>query len=284
VRGLARSVQAALRAVGAAGGGWALLAALRAATEATRSSSRQARAAEKRGEAADAVPQHVAVIMDGNRRFGRKAYGDTLSGHRAGGEKLRDFLEWCVEAGVGYLTVFAFSTENWKREKAEVDAMMRLFLTEVPKLGERTARLNVRVKFLCSDAAPLSPEVRAAISELETASASCTGLLLSVCLSYGSRGEVATACRELAADVAAGRLRPEDIDESAISQRLLTSDLPDPDVLIRTSGERRLSNFLMYQLAYTELFFLDKHWPEVSREDLLGVFAHYGLRQRRFGR
>lgn len=277
----------ASRAVGAAGGGWALLAALRAAREA----AGLALKVNQQCDAADAcvrqdggqVPHHVAVIMDGNRRFGRRKYGEALSGHRAGGEKLRDFLVWCVEEGVQVLTVFAFSTENWKREENEVAAMMRLFLNEVPRLGEHTTRLNTRVRFISSDDGPIPAELKSAMKALEERSSSCTGLQLNVCLSYGGRGDVSSACKQLAKEAVAGHLDVDAIDEGEVARRLLTRDVPDPDILIRTSGERRLSNFLMYQLAYTELFFLDKHWPEVTRADFLEVIATYKERHRRYG-
>lgn len=229
-------------------------------------------------------PRHVAVIMDGNRRFGARELGGPLSGHRAGGERLSDFVEWSIEAGVSVLTVFAFSTENWKRSPAEVEGMMALFLELVPGLGERTARLNVRVRFLSSDPTPLPQELREATQRLEALTAACTGLSLNVCLSYGGRGDVARACRQLAHQAAAGELDPAAIDEGMVASQLLTGGLPDPDVLIRTSGACRLSNFLTYQLAYTELFFLDKHWPEVTREDFFEVVRAYGIRGRRFGR
>ncbi|CAE7676187.1 uppS [Symbiodinium pilosum] len=162
--------------------------------------------------------------------------------------------------------------------------MMQLFLSEVPRLGEHALRNNVRVRFLISDAEPLPAAVQAAVTELETASASCTGLLLNVCLSYGGRSDVARACRNLALQVQRGELEPEAIDDALVRRQLLTGDVPDPDVLIRTSGEQRLSNFVMFQLAYAELFFLDKHWPEVTQQDLLDVATAFQNRQRRFGK
>jgi len=272
-----RAFQAALRAVGAAGGGWALLAALRAiGVENEQDKCHRQKALR--------APRHLAVIMDGNRRFGRQTYGDSLSGHRAGGEKLRDFILWSAELGVEVLTVFAFSTENWKRPPEEVDAMMQLFLSEVPRLGDHAMRHNVRVRFLASDAGPLPSDVRSAVAELEELSSSCTGLLLNVCLSYGGRGDVAHACRELAVQVSRGELDPNSITDSMVRQHLLTRELPDPDLLIRTSGEHRLSNFLMFQLAYAELFFLEKHWPEVTQQDLHDIVFQFQQRQRRFGK
>jgi len=281
----------AVSAVGAAGGGWALLAAVRAAAEAAGLSAplllKCGEKCSKEGSFSfdeGPVPRHIAVIMDGNRRYGRLERGNALNGHRAGGEKLRDFVEWCIELGVSALTVFAFSTENWKRSPEEVQAMMGLFLEEVPRLGEHTARLNVRVRFLVSDEDPLPRELKAAMRELEERTSCCDCLRLNVCVSYGGRGDVSHACRQLAQEAMAGEVNPLEIDDALIARRLLTGDVPDPDVLIRTSGERRLSNFLMFQLAYTELFFLEKHWPEVTREDLLSVVAEFRSRHRRFGK
>lgn len=280
-----RVFQAAARAVGAVGGGWAVLAALRAATSVSNQSPAKCqRESSASVELNGPMPKHLAVIMDGNRRFGRERYGDSLSGHRAGGQKLHDFIVWCIELGIPVLTVYAFSTENWKREASEVEAMMALFLAEVPRLRDHAMRHNVRVCFLVSDGSPLPADVKAATKDLENLSASCTGMQLNVCLSYGGRGDVVNACQQLAGKVARGDLDARTIDERMVKQALLTGDLPDPDVLIRTSGERRLSNFLMFQLAYAELFFLEQHWPEVSREDLHDVIAKYQKRHRRYGK
>jgi len=273
-------VQAALRSVGAAGGGWALLAVLRAI-----GFGKETKHVKETNPDSDLlVPRHIAVIMDGNRRFGRQKYGDSLSGHRAGGEKLREFILWCSDLNVDFLTVFAFSTENWKRDEKEVKAMMDLFLSEVPRLGEHAMNHNCRVRFLASDVELLPNDVKKAVANLEDLSSSCTGLTLNVCLSYGGRSDVVHACRSIAAKVETGELNPQHINDAMLKTHLLTGDIPDPDVLIRTSGERRLSNFLMFQLAYAELFFLEKHWPEVEREDLLEVVKQFQCRQRRFGK
>eukprot|EP00931_Biecheleriopsis_adriatica_P111544 TRINITY_DN85946_c0_g1_i1.p1 TRINITY_DN85946_c0_g1~~TRINITY_DN85946_c0_g1_i1.p1 ORF type:complete len:308 (+),score=67.80 TRINITY_DN85946_c0_g1_i1:119-1042(+) len=280
-----RAVQAAASAVGAAGGGWAVLAALRAVTGVSVISPAKCR--DDLLEAADLqgpMPRHVAVIMDGNRRWGRQTFGDSLSGHRAGGEKLHEFIDWCVELGVEVLTVFAFSTENWKRDSREVEAMMRLFLTEVPRLRDHASKSNVRVRFLVSDEDQLPADVKAATDNLEQLSKTSTGLQLNVCLSYGGRSDVARACRELASKALQGSLDPSSIDDGMVRRHLLTGDLPDPDLLIRTSGEQRLSNFLMFQLAYAEMFFLEKHWPEVCKRDFLDIIARYQTRQRRYGK
>jgi len=289
IEAIKRAAQAAASVAGAAGGGWALVAAARALLRARQAdSAMQAEAAKGSvsvvGGSDMVVPQHIAVIMDGNRRYGRREHGDSLSGHRDGGDKLRDFIEWCAELEVGYLTVFAFSTENWKRPANEVDAMMKLFLQEVPRLGVHANRLNARVNFLTSEAGQLSAEVQKAFADLEEDTGRNTGLQVNVCLSYGGRSDVVSAVRAIAEEAKAGNLNVEDIDERLVSKNLLTGRCPDPDVLIRTSGEKRMSNFLIYQCAYTEMFFLDKHWPEVSREDLLDVIEKYGSRHRRYGK
>jgi len=280
------AASAATRAAGAPGCGWAVVAAARAAARAVAGRRNQGDASTLVREGLDdgIVPKHIALIMDGNRRYGRREHGAAIEGHRAGGEKLRDFVVWCSEAGVAVLTAFAFSTENWKRQPHEVDAMMELFLSEVPKLGECTEKLNARVRFLCSEPEPIPVRVRSAMDGLEARTSTCDGLQVNICLSYGGRGDVVQACRELSRDVIAGNLQVDAINETALSRRLLTGDMPDPDVLIRTSGELRLSNFLIFQLAYTELFFLDKHWPDVTREDFLEVIEEYRKRGRRFGK
>lgn len=292
-----QAIRAAAGSAGAAGAGWAVLGALRVAADGLGLSipllcgdaSKEARKSSEAAALSSQLeegpgPRHIAVIMDGNRRYGKRVHGDSMSGHKAGGERLRDFVEWCSEAEVEVLTVFAFSTENWKRPQEEVDSMMTLFLTEVPRLGKQAMRLNMRVKFLMSDSGPVPEDVLTATRNLEEETAACTGLHLNVCLSYGGRGDVTEACRQLAAEAAEGKLDPSKISEGDIKGRLLTGDLPDPDVLIRTSGEKRLSNFLMFQLAYSEFFFLDKHWPEVTREDLIGIINSYKARHRRFGK
>jgi len=280
-----QTLRTAVSAVGAAGGGWAILAILRSFRESLRPVvEKQINLSEEVTLSSGVVPRHIAVIMDGNRRYGRLVHGESLSGHKAGGEKLSDFVEWCSEAGIEYLTVFAFSTENWKRDSAEVDGMMRLFLQEVPRLGEKTRKLNVRVTFLVSDGELLPRDVREATEKLERDTADASGLCLQVCLSYGGRSDVVRACKSMVQEVAGGSLAADDIDEEALSRRLLTGQSPDPDVLIRTSGERRLSNFLMYQLAYAEMFFFDKHWPEITKDDLWDVILSYRQRNRRFGK
>ncbi|KAG5180399.1 Decaprenyl diphosphate synthase-like protein [Tribonema minus] len=222
--------------------------------------------------------------MDGNRRYGAAAHGDPLRGHADGGKVLADFVEWCVDAGVAALTVFAFSTENWRRERREVDLLMDTLCEYCDRFRKDAVARNVRIRGLMTSAHRLPPSVLEAVANAERDTAACTGLVLNICLSYGGREELAGACRRIAEDVQSGAMAASSIDEDAIRDRLLTRHVGDPDVLIRTSGERRVSNFLLFQLAYTELFFLEKHWPEVTRDDLSAVFDQYRARRRRYGR
>jgi undecaprenyl diphosphate synthase len=234
------------------------------------------------------VPKHVAVIMDGNRRFGKRMYGKGSMGHFDGGQKSLQVIEWLSTEGVKFLTLYAFSTENWNRESDEIDTLMGLFLQFVEDdLRPVVFNRKVRVRHICTDESNIPPKLHKAINDLcdETAKHPEDSLTLNVCLSYGSRGEIVHACRNIAQECASGKLKPADITEDTISQNLLTSHSVDPDVLIRTSGEERISNFLLWQLAYTELFFLEKDWPELEKEDFLKVIRTFAKgRQRRFGK
>lgn len=235
------------------------------------------------------VPKHVAVIMDGNRRYGKRIYGQGNMGHFDGGQKLLQVIEWLDTEGVKALTIYAFSTENWNRESAEVDTLMGLFQQFVEDdLRPIVFNRKVRLKHICTDLSNMPPKLHAAINELEEQSLPHTtadSMTLNVCLSYGSRGEILNACQAIARECVAGTLQPDSLTEDAISERLLTAHSPDPDVLIRTSGEERISNFLLWQLSYTELFFLEKDWPELDKEDFLKVIRTFAKgRQRRFGK
>jgi undecaprenyl diphosphate synthase len=235
------------------------------------------------------VPQHVAIIMDGNRRYGKRMYGVGTMGHFDGGQKLLQVIEWLETEGVKAMTLYAFSTENWNRESTEIEVLMGIFQHFV-EVDLRPIVLNrkVRVRHICTDTSNMPPKLHAAIRQLEDESvpnATPNSLTLNVCLSYGSRGEIVQACQSLATDCVAGTIRVDNINEEMVSQRLLTSHSPDPDVLIRTSGEERISNFLLWQLSYTELFFLEKDWPELEKEDFLKVIRTFAQgRQRRFGK
>eukprot|EP00903_Cladosiphon_okamuranus_P015687 g14484.t1 len=221
--------------------------------------------------------------MDGNRRFGRIKYGDPLKGHSDGGKRLGEFLEWCMEAGVEMVTAFAFSTENWKRDAQEVKMLMDLVCSSCGDLMEDAVKKNMRIRVLASDATRLPERVQTAIRKAEDETRHCTGVLFNICLSYGGRQEIANACRQIAVEIASGVTSLDTVDEYAVERHLLTQGLPDPDLLIRTSGEKRVSNFLLFQMAYTELFFVDKLWPDITQEDVLGIFEAYKTRERRFG-
>lgn len=230
------------------------------------------------------IPRHVAVIMDGNRRYGREHHGNAIAGHRKGGETLVKFLKWCLEANVEELTAYAFSTENWNRPQAEIDALMDIFVVYCDRIRVEAVQSNVRVRVLSSDPERLPATVRVSISSLEAATAVCDGFLLNLCVSYGSRDEILRACRKLADSVLAGNLLPTDISADMFSSALLTGGQRDPDLLVRTSGEVRLSNFLLWQVAYTEMVFVDKHWPDVSKSDFEALLKEFRRRKRRFGK
>eukprot|EP00602_Paraphysomonas_sp_CaronLab_P005660 CAMPEP_0185027230 /NCGR_PEP_ID=MMETSP1103-20130426/12022_1 /TAXON_ID=36769 /ORGANISM="Paraphysomonas bandaiensis, Strain Caron Lab Isolate" /LENGTH=239 /DNA_ID=CAMNT_0027561123 /DNA_START=76 /DNA_END=795 /DNA_ORIENTATION=- len=229
------------------------------------------------------VPRHIAVIMDGNRRYGREKHSDPLQGHWTGGQTLVDFVQWCMDDGIEILTVYAFSTENWNREQHEVTTLMMIISKYAESLQKEAISKNVRVNILATDLDRLPGNIRAKVRELESATRDCTGFVLNVCLSYGGRAEIAIACRDIAAAAVAGNISVQDISEDTIQRFLTTRSLPDPELLIRTSGEYRLSNFLLWQIAYTELVFIEKYWPEVTRSDLRNILVDYSKRSRRFG-
>ena len=228
-----------------------------------------------------APPAHVAVIMDGNGRWALARGKNRLAGHRAGVDALERTLHWCRDVGVKVLTVYAFSTENWRRPEKEVAGLMKLFSTFIRLKGRNLIRDHVRFRVI-GRREDLSPSLVAAITRLEEQTASFEQQLV-LAVSYGGRAEIADAARRLAADVAAGRVRPEDVDEACVSERLYAPDLPDPDLIIRTSGEQRLSNFLLWECAYSEFYFTDTLWPDFSREDFDAALAAYATRDRRKG-
>lgn len=231
---------------------------------------------------ANRMPRHVAVIMDGNGRWAKERGLPRAAGHRAGVESVRRTLRACEAAGVEVLTLFSFSTENWKRPEEEVRALMGLLLelvrSETASLVERNLRLRVigRREGLPSD-------VAGALDEAVERTRGCTGATLCLALNYGSRSEIVDAVREIARRAASGELSPETIDERTIDEHLYTSDLPDPDLLIRTSGEMRVSNFLLWQISYAELYVTDVLWPDFGAETFFGALRDYQRRERRFG-
>eukprot|EP00980_Cylindrotheca_fusiformis_P008018 scaffold1706_cov116-Cylindrotheca_fusiformis.AAC.21 len=249
------------------------------------------------GVAVGQVPRHVAVIMDGNRRYGRQKYGNASQGHWDGSSKLVEFAKWCIAEHVSVLTVYAFSTENWNRDPAEVSALMAIFSKYVDELRVEALKRNIKILVLSTDIARVRPNgilapptqipthVKHGLRRMVEETAHCNGLTMNICMSYGSRGEIVAASKSLATDVANGNLDVSKIDEELFESHLLTCQSGDPDVLIRTSGEIRISNFLLWQLAYTEMFFVDKPWPAVEKEDLLKVIRSYASsRIRRFGK
>lgn len=229
------------------------------------------------------VPRHVALIMDGNGRWAKQRGLPRIAGHRKGADTLRNIVQTCDEFGVDYLTVYAFSSENWARPQDEVDALMRLlekFLTEhTQEMMEKNVRLNA-----IGDFTRLPEQIQSILKQSITTTSENTGVTLTLALSYGSRDEILHATRQLAQQAADGTLTPSDIDAETFSQSLYTKNLPDPDLLIRTSGECRLSNFLLWQLSYAEIVITDTKWPAFGREDFLIALLEYNKRDRRYGK
>lgn len=227
-------------------------------------------------------PRHVAVIMDGNGRWATQRGRPRLFGHHAGARRVREIVETCPQIGVKYLTVFAFSTENWKRTQAEVAGLMSLFKRYIIKETRALNANGVRVRFI-GDRVRLDDKLTHLMGELEAATSGNTNVHLTVAINYGGRDEVARATRRLAQDVADGSLKPENVDEETLPRYLDTHVLPDPDLVIRTSGEARISNFLLWQSAYSEYEFIDTLWPDFSSTEFEQLCTAYAGRDRRFG-
>ncbi|MCY3984454.1 MAG: polyprenyl diphosphate synthase [Roseovarius sp.] len=227
-------------------------------------------------------PRHVAIIMDGNGRWARARGRPRLYGHQAGARRVREIVRACPELGVDYLTIFAFSTENWKRTQSEVAGLMNIFRHAMLREMREFARQNLRIRFI-GDRLRLDSSLRKLMDDAEEMTRNCTGVQLTVALNYGGRDEVARATRRLAQDVSDGRLEPENVNEVTLASYLDTCVLPDPDLVIRTSGEARISNFLLWQSAYSEYEFINTLWPDFTREIFTELLKKYGLRNRRFG-
>jgi len=227
-------------------------------------------------------PRHVAIIMDGNGRWATQRGRPRLFGHHAGAKRVREIVESCPKLGVKYLTIFAFSTENWKRTQVEVAGLMGLFRRYITKETRALAEFGVRVRFI-GDRERLDAKLVSLMNKLEEITAENTKTNLTIALNYGARDEVARATKLLAEDVARGLLDPAAVDEETLPKYLDTRVLPDPDLVIRTSGEARISNFLLWQSAYAEYEFTDTLWPDFSREEFASLCASYGDRDRRFG-
>ena len=228
------------------------------------------------------VPRHVAIIMDGNGRWARERNLPRPFGHRAGMKAVREVVEGAIEAGVDVLTLFAFSDENWQRPPTEISALMSL-LEEYIAAEVRELRDQGVVVHVLGDRSRLAPGARAAVDRVERDTRGGRRLALNLCISYSSRAELARAARLLAEEVLKGTKKLEEIDEDALRGKLYTADWADPDLLIRTSGELRISNFLLWQLAYTELYMTPVLWPDVTRRDLFQAILEYQRRERRFG-
>ncbi len=241
--------------------------------------------AEKGSEPGDpdqSGPNHVAIIMDGNGRWAQSRGRPRLFGHHAGAKRVREIVEACPDHGVKYLTIFAFSTENWKRTQVEVSGLMSLFRRYITKEANALFAEGVRVRFI-GDRPRLDPKLQKLMDELETLTESNDKVHLTIALNYGGRDEVARATKMLALDVAAGHLDAETVDVETLTKYLDTRLLPDPDLVIRTSGEARISNFLLWQSAYAEYEFIDTLWPDFTADVFADVLARYGGRDRRYG-
>jgi undecaprenyl diphosphate synthase len=229
-----------------------------------------------------AVPCHIAIVMDGNGRWARRRGQPRSFGHRAGQKAVRAAVGWCMRKGVGVLTLFAFSSENWKRPEAEVGALMDLFLKALDKEIDELHKNEVRVRFV-GELSAFSEALRARMQDAAIRTAGNSRLVLNICINYGGRWDIAQAARRAAEAVARGELDADAIDENALARYCCLADLPPPDLFIRTGGERRISNFLLWQLAYTELYFTDTLWPDVDDAELDRALDDYARRERRFG-
>jgi undecaprenyl diphosphate synthase len=230
-----------------------------------------------------AVPRHVAIIMDGNNRWAKRRLLPGVAGHKAGVDAVRAVIEVCAEAGVEVLTLFAFSSENWQRPADEVSALMELFLGALRREAKKLDANDISLRII-GDRSRFHPELQAAMREAEARTAGERRFVLQVAANYGGQWDVAQAAQRLAREVQGGHLNPEDITPELLQSCLVTGDLPLPDLCIRTGGEHRISNFLLWQLAYTELYFSDLFWPDFKHDAMRKALADYASRQRRFGK
>lgn len=231
----------------------------------------------------DRLPRHIAIIMDGNGRWAQEKGQDRLYGHFHGVESVRNIVEGCAELGVGYLTLYAFSTENWDRPAYEVTGLMELLVDTIRKETETLNKNNIKLHVI-GDMSMLPEYAHKALNESLDMTSRNTGLNLIMALSYGSRWELVNAVQQIACDVKKGKIEPEQINQDTLQSYLATSAFPDPELMIRTSGEYRISNFLLYQLAYAELYFTGVRWPDFRKENLYEAILDYQNRERRFGK
>ena len=228
------------------------------------------------------LPKHIAIIMDGNRRWAKNNGLSTKEGHKAGAKNLENIARFCNKIGIKYLTVYAFSTENWKRSKAEVSALMFILKANLDAMLRRMDTENIKIRVI-GEKENIPEDIQPRIDKLVEKTKNNTGLTLNIAFNYGGRAELVHATKVIAEKVKNGELSLEDINENTISENIYTAGEPDPDLMIRTSKELRTSNFLPWQLTYTEFYFPDKHWPEFSEEDLIEAIKVYQGRNRRFG-
>lgn len=228
------------------------------------------------------IPRHVAIIMDGNNRWAKARRLNGVAGHKAGVNSVRSVVETCAKAGVEVLTLFAFSSENWRRPKDEVSALMRLFLFALEREVKKLHRNNIRLRMI-GDRSAFSPQLQEHMAKAEALTRDNTAMTLVIAANYGGQWDITQATRQVAARVAAGELTPADITEDILQQHLSIGDLPMPDLMIRTAGEQRISNFLLWHLAYTEFYFSEVYWPDFGSEQMRLALDAYARRKRRFG-
>jgi len=229
------------------------------------------------------LPNHIAVVMDGNGRWAKKRFLPRFAGHKSGLNATRDIVQACSDLGIPALTLFAFSSENWKRPKREVSMLMDLFISSLQKEIDRLNENNVVIRFI-GDLSAFSDKLQELIAESESSTSSNDGLKLNIAVNYGGRWDITQAVQQIAADVAKGNLSPDAIDNDLVNSYMSLSHLPEPDLFIRTGGEQRISNFLLWQIAYTELYFTDTLWPDFNKAELELALQAFSGRQRRFGK
>lgn len=228
------------------------------------------------------IPTHVAIIMDGNRRWARERNIDYRLGHKEGAKTLEKIVRYAKKTGIKYITVYAFSTENWKRTSEEVSALMLLLKTYLDDYGKRADTENIKVKVL-GDITALAPGLQKSIKKCEERTKDNDGIYFSICINYGGRDEIVHAVKNIAQDVKDGKIEIDDINEKLMNNYLYTKEIPDPDLIIRTSGELRTSGFLTWQAVYSEYLFMDKYWPDFSEDDIDFAIKEYQKRNRKFG-
>jgi undecaprenyl diphosphate synthase len=229
------------------------------------------------------LPQHIAIIMDGNGRWAKNRNLERIVGHQKGIESAGEIVKFCREAGIKVLTLYAFSIENWRRPKKEVQALMNLLKKYIVKKSKELLKNNICLKTI-GNIDDMPPSVARILNETVEKTKTCNGMIVNVALSYGGRDEIIRAVKKIVKEVKQGSLKEDDITEEIFSNYLFTKDVPDPDLLIRTSGEMRLSNFLLWQMAYTEIYVTKIFWPDFKREDMIRALINYQSRERRFGR